>query len=147
MFNVAWRTRSGHTFNSCGRCKACVTNHPAYCAEYAQRNFAGKRIDEAEALPVQHLEVAAHEMRLRQRHRQRRVRPRISQVCEALDGDGVVLDALVEQLLGRVAAELVGEIFELDVRPLGLLVGYQFGSAHKPDRDRIADERVFADPL
>lgn len=38
------------TFNSCGTCKACSTNHPAYCAEYAQRNFAGKRVDGSHTL-------------------------------------------------------------------------------------------------
>lgn len=33
------------TFNSCGACKACKSDHPAYCVEYGQRNFAGRRID------------------------------------------------------------------------------------------------------
>lgn len=38
------------TFNSCGSCKSCASGHPAYCAEYAQRNFAGKRIDGSHTL-------------------------------------------------------------------------------------------------
>ena len=71
------------------------------------------RRDKAEALAVQRLEIAAHEAGLRQRHGKRRVGAAVAEVHEAFDGDGVVLDALVEQLFGRRAAELVSEIFQI----------------------------------
>ena len=38
------------TFDSCGRCRECVKEHPAYCAELVQRNVSGSRIDGSNAL-------------------------------------------------------------------------------------------------
>lgn len=37
------------SFNSCGRCRACLSGHPAYCAEFFFLNFGGVRHDETTA--------------------------------------------------------------------------------------------------
>ena len=110
---------------------------------------------------MQRLEVAAHEAGLRQRHGERRVGAGVAQVHETLDGDGVVLDALVEQLLGGRAAELVGEAFEfahgrvvqrrldrsLAARPLlrqahavGRQKSRQRVHEHRLDAERVGDQ-------
>lgn len=31
------------SFDSCGSCKQCTSDHPAYCVEWAQRNFGQRR--------------------------------------------------------------------------------------------------------
>ena len=68
--------------------------------------------DKPEPLPVQRLEVAPHDARLRQRDRQRRVGAGVAQMQLRLDRDVVVLDTLVQELLGRRAAEVVGEALD-----------------------------------
>ena len=37
------------SFNSCGRCRACLSGHPAYCADFFFLNFGGMRHDETTA--------------------------------------------------------------------------------------------------
>lgn len=37
------------SFNSCGRCGACLSGHPAYCADFYFLNFGGMRRDETTA--------------------------------------------------------------------------------------------------
>ena len=68
--------------------------------------------EEPEPLPVQRLEVAPHDAWLRQRDRQRRVGAGVAQMHERLDRDVVVLDTLIQQLLGRRTAEVVGEALD-----------------------------------
>ncbi|AOS63716.1 NAD(P)-dependent alcohol dehydrogenase [Actinoalloteichus hymeniacidonis] len=40
------------SYHSCGRCKPCVSSHPAYCDEAWATNFAGARLDGSNALHV-----------------------------------------------------------------------------------------------
>jgi aryl-alcohol dehydrogenase len=47
---VAVGDRVGITFNSCGACESCKSDHPAYCINFMPLNFAGGRLDGTSAL-------------------------------------------------------------------------------------------------
>jgi aryl-alcohol dehydrogenase len=40
------------SYHSCGRCKPCLSSHPAYCDDLWAANFAGARLDGSNALHV-----------------------------------------------------------------------------------------------
>jgi aryl-alcohol dehydrogenase len=47
---VAPGDRVGMTFDSCGRCRTCLTGKPSYCYEFLERNFGAQRVADASSV-------------------------------------------------------------------------------------------------